>query len=252
MACDLWRVKIDACVDAELPAEERHALDAHLRACPSCTAAVLGGVQRKLATQLAGRRYVPSIEFRRRIEQQIAAPKRPAWLGIWLPRLAAAAAVVVFAFLAGNRWLASQREKTFGELADLHVATLASSAPVDVISSDRHTVKPWFEGKLPFTFNLPELEGSQFALLGGRVAYLDQAPGAQLLYQIRKHRICVFVFQDRPELLRHLGGRISISKQLSFTVEAWSQDGLHYFVIGDVSPEDIQKLSELFRHAARS
>ncbi len=174
------------------------------------------------------------------------------WLGSWLPRLAAAAAVVVLAFLAGNRWQASQREKTFGELADLHVATLASSAPVDVISSDRHTVKPWFEGKLPFTFNPPELEGSQFALLGGRVAYLDQAPGAQLLYQIRKHRISVFVFQDRPELLRHLGGRISISKQLSFTVEAWSQDGLRYFVIGDVSPEDIQKLSELFRHAARS
>ena len=62
------------------------------------------------------------------------------------------------------------------ELVDLHVATLASSNPIDVVSSDRHTVKPWFEGKIPFTFNLPELQNSPFTLVGGRVSYLNQSP----------------------------------------------------------------------------
>jgi anti-sigma factor RsiW len=109
MACDLWRAKIDAYVDAELSAEEMHAFDAHLRGCPSCATAVLGQVQWKRATQIAGRRYVPNAEFRRRIEQEITVLRRPAWLGSWLPRLAAAAAVVILAFLAGNRWQASQR-----------------------------------------------------------------------------------------------------------------------------------------------
>ena len=77
------------------------------------------------------------------------------------------------------------------------MATLASANPVDVISTDRHTVKPWFEGKIPFTFNLPELEGSPFALVGGRVSYLNQSPGAELIFRVRQHQISVFIFQER-------------------------------------------------------
>lgn len=64
------------------------------------------------------------------------------------------------------------------EVADLHIATLASANPIDVVSTDRHTVKPWFAGKIPFTFNLPELQNSPFTLLGAKVSYLNQSPGA--------------------------------------------------------------------------
>jgi anti-sigma factor RsiW len=252
MACDLWRAKMDAYADAELPAEEMRALDAHLRACPACAGDALSRVQWKRAMQLAGKRYTPSPDFRRRIEQQTAAPKRAAWLGNWLPRLAVATVAVVLVLFAGNRWLVSQREKTFGELADLHAATLASTSPVDVVSTDRHTVKPWFEGKLPFTFNLPELENTPFTLLGARITYLDQAPGAQLLFQLRKHRISVFIFQDRSEWARPISAGTTLSKKLSFTVETWSEGGLRYFVIGDTGAEDIRKLGELLRAAARS
>ena len=91
----------------------------------------------------------------------------------------------------------SGRDQVFSEIADLHVATLASSSPVDVISTDRHTVKPWFQGKIPFAFDLPELQNSEFSLLGGRMTYLDQTPGAHLIYDVRKHHISVFVFQER-------------------------------------------------------
>src|SRR5207244_13446718 len=91
----------------------------------------------------------------------------------------------------------SGRDQVFSEIADLHVSTLASSSPVNVISTDRHTVKPWFQGKIAFVFNLPELQNSEFSLLGGRMTYLEQTPGAHLIYDARKHHISVFVFQER-------------------------------------------------------
>jgi len=55
----------------------------------------------------------------------------------------------------------------------------------------------WFQGRIPFAFDLPELKNSEFVLLGGRMTYLDQAPGAHLIYDVRKHHISVFVFQER-------------------------------------------------------
>jgi anti-sigma factor RsiW len=132
-------------------------------------------------------------------------------------------------------------------LVDLHVATLASDNPVDVVSTDRHTVKPWFQGKLPFTFNLPELQSSPFKLLGGRVAYFQHNPGAQLLFEVRSHKLSVFVFQDRPGATPPRTAR-----EMAFNSETWSAGGLRYVVIGDAGPADIHQLSELLRAAALS
>jgi anti-sigma factor RsiW len=126
------------------------------------------------------------------------------------------------------------------------VATLASSSPVDVISTDRHTVKPWFQGKIPFAFNLPELQNSDFSLLGGRMTYLEQTPGAHLIYDVRKHHISVFVFQERS-LAPRLDQNSLPPKNLSFNMATWSQGGLRYFVIGDASTADIDSLAKLFK-----
>jgi anti-sigma factor RsiW len=128
------------------------------------------------------------------------------------------------------------------------VATLASSSPVDVISTDRHTVKPSFQGKIPFAFNLPDLQNSEFSLLGGRMTYLKQTPGAHLIYDVRKHHISVFVSQERS-LHGKLGNSFSRQK-LPFNLETWSQGGLRYFVIGDASIADIDSLAELFKAAS--
>ena len=111
-----------------------------------------------------------------------------------------AAALVLILSVAVNLYVdreKARRERVYSELTDLHVATLASASPVDVISTDRHTVKPWFQGKIPFSFNLPELQGTDFTLVGGRVTYLAQTPGAHLIYRLRQHQISVFIFQDR-------------------------------------------------------
>jgi anti-sigma factor RsiW len=149
----------------------------------------------------------------------------------------------------GNRRM--EREQAFSEVVDLHVAMMASANPVDVISTDRHTVKPWFQGKIPFSFSLPELQNSDFTLLGGRVTYLGQAPGAHLIYQIRKHQISVFIFQER-DIKGGFGSDIGARTRRSFEAETWAQDGLRYFVIGDANVGDIRALALRLKAAGSS
>jgi anti-sigma factor RsiW len=248
MVCESWKAKLDTYLDGEVPEEEMRTFDSHVRNCPSCSADALSRVQLKRAIQVAGKRFTPSAEFRKRMQQSIASKPRRAFRMGWM--LAAAAVVLVVGTLTST-YLGNQtgRDQVFSEIADLHVATLASSSPVDVISTDRHTVKPWFQGKIPFAFNLPELQNSEFSLLGGRMTYLEQTPGAHLIYDVRKHHISVFVFQERSLPARLNDSSLKLG-QLSFNMETWSQGGLRYFVIGDASAANIDSLAKLFKAAS--
>lgn len=246
MVCESWKAKLDTYVDGELPEQEMRAFDAHVRSCPACSADALARVQMKRTIQVAGKRFTPSAEFRNRIQKSIASkPQRRFRLG-WM--LAALGAVILVVGTLTSAYLGSRsgRDQVFSEIADLHVAALASPSPVDVISTDRHTVKPWFQGKIPFAFNLPELQNSDFSLVGGRMVYLEQAPGAHLIYDVRKHHISVLVFQERS-----LPASLDRSpKKLPFNMETWSQGGLRYFVISDASAADIDRLAKLFKAAS--
>ena len=249
MVCESWKERLDTYLDGEVPEQEMRAFDSHVRNCPSCSADALSRVQLKRAIQVAGKRFTPSAEFRKRMQQNMAPkPRRSFRLG-WM--FAAAAAVVLVAGTLTSTYLGNRsgRDQVFSEIADLHVATLASSAPVDVISTDRHTVKPWFQGKIPFAFNLPELQNSGFSLLGGRMTYLEQTPGAHLIYDAGKHHISVFIFQERPLPARLTESALQQGK-LSFNMETWSQGGLRYFVIGDASTANIDSLAKLFKAAS--
>jgi anti-sigma factor RsiW len=248
MACDSWIEKLDAYLDGELPASEARALSEHLRGCSACAAESLSRLQQKRAVQTVGQRFTPDPAFRARIQRSIAA-RPPAWRNWFrLPVLATAVALVIAGafLLTANRSRRSERQLV-SELADLHVATLASSNPVDVVSSDRHTVKPWFAGRIPFTFNLPELQDSPFVLVGAKVSYLNQAPGAELIFRVRQHQISIFIFQERA--VENLQTPDSVQNALSFNVRSWSHNGLRYFVIGDASAQDLEKLSELMKAA---
>jgi anti-sigma factor RsiW len=89
------------------------------------------------------------------------------------------------------------------------------------------------------------LQGTDFTLVGGRVSYLAQSPGAQLIYRVRQHEISVFIFQDRgEETAVSASGPVST---MSFTTESWTKNGLRFFVVGDVGAQDIEKLSNLLR-----
>ena len=246
MACESWKAKLDTYLDGELSSEEMHAFDSHVHSCASCAADALARLQMKRSIQAAGKRFAPTSDFRRRVQGTIATRPHHSFRLSWM--VAAAVSILAIASLIST-YLGVQRfhsQQAYSEIADLHVAALASSSRVDVVSSDRHTVKPWFQGKIPFTFDLPELQNSDFSLVGGRMTYLGQTPGAHLIYAFRKHEISVFVFQETG--FRSMwDANFATANELSFHIVTWSQGGLRYFVIGDAGAGEINNLANLFK-----
>ncbi len=245
MTHEAWIGKLDEYLDGGLAAGEAQELDRHLRECPACAAESLRRVQWKRAIHSAGQRYSPDGALRERVQKKISrkSPSRGwRWWAFAVPAVAVMFLVAVFLFQQNSHRL--RNDQLVGELVDLHISTLASANPVDVVSTDRHTVKPWFAGKIPFSFNLPELQGSAFELVGGRVSYLEQSPGAELIFRVRKHQISVFIFQERAA--SGFPGLAEMDAR-SFHLETWEKDGLRYFVIGDASAEDIRSLSNLMK-----
>lgn len=250
MTCGPGPEKLEAYVDGSCPQGELPALEMHLQSCPQCAAEALRLSQLKQATRAAAAaRYSPSPQFRLRLEESLAGgtrkSRKPRFAFAWMPVLATAA-LVLMVVAASVVWVRhAAREQAVAELLDLHVATLASANPVDVVSTDRHTVKPWFQGKLPFAFNIPELGGTPFKLLGGKLVYFRHSPGAQLLFELGKHQLSVFIFQDQT------GIAADSRRERGFSVEAWSQGGLHYVAISDASSSDVSALSDLLRAAGK-
>jgi anti-sigma factor RsiW len=158
------------------------------------------------------------------------------------------AAMVFFAFLwVGHR----QTSDAVAEIADLHVNALASANQVDIVSTDRHTVKPWFQGRIPFTFNLPEFSGTDFTLVGGRMVYFHQQPGAQLIVSMRQHKISVLIFQESSEMEREFPRSTTVDRRTSFGMETWQSQSLRFVLVSDADPSGIDKLARLFREANR-
>ena len=207
---------LSALADGELSASQLSVVKEHLDSCPPCTSAALAAVLLKTTTAKAGQRYTVADGFQNRMKSLIAQENarvvnheqdpargsvntlRP-WIAFsgWA---AAALLLVVVSLWSVTRQNAAhtaaslaQQTNLATEISDLHVATLAANQPLQVLSSDRHTVKPWFQGKIPFTFNLPEQLPAGATLLGANLAYLHNQPIAQLVYVIGQHRVSVFV-----------------------------------------------------------
>lgn len=254
MICNEWREQFDAYVDdasAERGPDEFASLEEHLRSCPSCAAEALNRVQLKRATRAAAARYVPSPTFRLRIEKSIKPKRKLLWTAAWIPGLAGAIAAVLLVTVSALIWTRhAAHEEAVAQLLDMHIATLASPNPVDVVSTDRHTVKPWFQGKLPFTFNLPEFENSPYKLLGGKLVYVHHSPAAQLLFELRKHDLSVFITQENQGASFSGMGQ-SDMREKGFTVESWNQDGLRYVIVSDAGPTEVRALGDLLKSAAR-
>jgi anti-sigma factor RsiW len=125
------------------------------------------------------------------------------------------------------------------ELADLHVTLLASSSPVEVVSTDRHTVKPWFEGRIPFTVPVPDLTSTPFRLMGGRVVYWRGNPAAYLLIGKNAHRISLLI-------VRRERGPASLAESRDVNALRWQSGGLTFVAVADVPPSDLERLREAF------
>lgn len=241
MNCDQDRAVLEAYLDAEATPEQETKIREHLQTCTGCAAEIAAMVSLRRKTKAAGARFAPSAEFRQKMQAQMSSrrPRMPILRFVTAGVLSLATMILVFLWTHQNALQAD----TFREVADLHVSDLASANPYDVVSSDRHTVKPWFQGRIPFSFNLPEFAGTEFALLGGRIVYLRQEPAAQVVVGAGQHKISVIVTQETVMRsffpLSH-----AVSVRDSFNVETWSSHGLRFFVIGDAEKQAIQKLAQ--------
>lgn len=245
MAAQHWTDKLDAYLDGELNAADEQSVRQHLRECAACAAEAVERMQLKRSVHDAGMRYQPDAAFRARIQQSIQRKPRRTFSWNWAPIAAVLAAAIVGVALWTMHFREHMRQgQLVSELIDQHVATLASANPVDVVSSDKHTVKPWFEGKVPFTFDLPDLQGTAFTLVGGRPSYINQSPAAELIFRLRQHQLSLFIVQDRATG-DNCGAPLSAS--YSFHVRSWERDGLCYFAVGDVSADDLNQLAALMK-----
>jgi anti-sigma factor RsiW len=144
-----------------------------------------------------------------------------------------------------NKIAAAERAALVTEVSDQHIATLAANTPPEVLSTDRHTVKPWFQGKLPFSFNLPESLPRDTTLDGANLSYLHGHPVAQLLYSIGKHRVSVFVIQN----VDALGTGQMRAEHSGFHVIALNTDDLRIVAVSDVDPARLADLVNMITGA---
>jgi len=234
MTCEEAKASIDAYLDGELKGEQRTELERHLGECEDCRE--LSESHRSLSQAIrAGYGYERTpASVRRGIESRTAV-RRP---GGFLSGLAVGA---VMALAIIGFW-----PKAVLPTADLvarHVASMAGQL-VQVPSSDRHTVKPWFQGKLDFSPDVYDLASQGFPLIGGRLERFDGKPAAALVYKHRAHIINVFVTNGET--------KSGEGDQKGFHVRHFALHGLDYWVVSDVNPGDIQDFERLFQEAAKS
>lgn len=244
MTCELWRDQIEGYIDGELEADHDAAVASHLRSCAACNVFAAGAIYLKRAVGQSGRRYQPSAQFRDQIVRSIGAQRglnRAPWISLVL----AAALVIVVAGAVVTFLLHSSRNDVIREIADINLNVTASANPVDVVSTDMHTVKPWFEGKLPFTFNLPELSGSPFTLVGGRVVYVHGEPCALLLFQYRLHRMSTII--GPASLFRGAGGEQALAS--GFHIVTSAKNGYAFATVGDASIDILRDIDQRVRAA---
>jgi anti-sigma factor RsiW len=241
--------KLNAFVDGELSLAEQQRIEQHLISCHACSLRVLSTTRLKAATARAGNRFAPPPEALARLTAQLhsqqtqtkAQTKTPARL--YLIRSAAwaalAAAILLTVSLFGWRQLRQTNTLT-AELLDQHLATLSSGATPQVISTDRHTVKPWFQGRLPFSFNLPDATAlpTDTTLKGADLTYLDNRPAALLLFTIHKHEVSVFLVQ------RATSPTFTAlpSSRAGFTLRNATTPDLRIVAVSDVNPTDLNLL----------
>jgi anti-sigma factor RsiW len=253
---------LSAFIDGELSTAEQQGIEQHLDGCHTCSLRVLSAIRLKSATARAGNRYAPPSDALARLKAnlhsqkvaQVPELKQPARIltmpssryAVW--SALAAALLLTVMFLGWHRL--HQDNSLSAELLDQHLATLSNGATPQVISTDRHTVKPWFQGRLPFSFNLPDADAlpPETTLKGADLAYIDNQPAALLLFTIHKHQVSVFLTQ------RSAGPALtSLSKsRAGFTIHAATTPDLRLVAVSDVNPGDLDKLLAVLTQAQKT
>jgi anti-sigma factor (TIGR02949 family) len=258
--CDDYETLLHALADGELDASHVRDVEAHVAACPGCAAKLKSIRAMHDAMAGASLREAAPAHLRSRIEAMFPAPApafTPAavsapqegtlyrWWRTFLGgfTIGTALSAAVAATLVVGVFRSDQNQQVSDEVVSAHIRSLQAGHLMDVVTSDQHTVKPWFNGKLDVAPPVIDLTAEGFTLLGGRLDYIDGEPVASVIYQRRKHVINLFVAQ------RLGAARASVmSKTIQgYNVRHWTQQGLDFWAVSDLAGDEldefVQKIS---------
>jgi anti-sigma factor RsiW len=251
------RTLLDAYFDGELDLVRSLDVERHVAECNICSA-ILGrrqAIRDSLKTE--GLYFTAPSDLQARILNALPAaiPTRepislrrpsPAQWGIL------AAALLIFALGAAmvlrGMTISPAQASLSDEVLASHLRSLIGNHLADVVSTDQHTVKPWFDGKLDYSPPVVDLAASGFPLIGGRLDYLDKRDVAALVYQRNKHVINVFVW---PAKLGDTGTATRFEQQ-GYGLISWSQAGMNFWAVSDVNSADLNQFVQLLQAAIPS
>jgi mycothiol system anti-sigma-R factor len=248
MVCREVLDRLSPFLDDELDAFASREVSRHLESCPSCAAAFARQKQlgETLRRDLEYHR-APDLLRARVLRDARAAARRDegtffraaAHPWRWVSVAAAVMAVAGGAWLVASLPLMAGGDAATREAVSSHVRSLMASHLTDVASTDQHTVKPWFSGKLDFSPPVTDFSVADFSLLGGRLDYLQGRSVAALVYQHRKHIINVFVWPDTHEQA------MLASTRQGFNVILEKHAGMAYCMVSDLNPVELATFARM-------
>jgi mycothiol system anti-sigma-R factor len=247
--CDFTRTVLHGYLDGELDATRSEEFERHLETCRECTTALASEESLRSSLQRGGLYEIAPVSLRRKVRAELdAATAAPAaiWIPVWR-WLAVAATILVVASVSWFAWQRPGKNSvttapfTVAEIIDAHVRSLQPGHLTDVASTDQHTVKPWFDGKLAFVPPVRDFADEGFPLIGARLDVLGGQNVAALVYTRRKHIINVFVMPTKePDTPIHPPGL-----RQGYQWRHWRRQGMEYCAVSDVSDSDIYELAQL-------
>jgi anti-sigma factor RsiW len=250
MNCEEAEVLLHALIDGELDAGHAREVENHIAGCARC--AVLLAEYREMSKLIAeaGPGYTAPLALRRKIEaalpQPQAAPSRRSVLrGFALgSAVSAMAATGLVAVILRN----DDVDRIQSEVVSAHLRSLQAGHLTDVISTDQHTVKPWFNGKLDVAPPVIDLTAQGFTLIGGRLDYVDARAIGAVVYRRRQHVINLFVAQTANTERR----AAKSSALQGFNIRSWSDRGLNFWAVSDLGADELAEFSQKFESAMKA
>jgi anti-sigma factor RsiW len=249
MNCNESRAAIEADADGELDTIRHLELEAHLRACPDCARLAEGARARRAALRAALPRFTAPPRVVERIRASLMAEEAPRsaprpWVAWPSWSVVGLAASLALAALGGYAWGRSRGrgDVLLREAVSDHVRSLQAGHLMDVVSTDQHTVKPWFIGKLEFSPPVADLADAGFPLAGGRLDNLDGRNAAALVFHRRLHVINVFIW---PAGGTQVGARQG--RESGYNALTWSQGDLNFMAVSDIPAQELGQFVAAFR-----
>ena len=252
MNCSELRTLLHGYVDGELDPVRNVEIEEHLRTCDACSQAVEAQRARRSALQSDELYFRAPAGLERKIRIAARRPEGKSrlmrvQLRGWAAAAVAAAAVVALAFfLPPILSRPSQTDRIAQDVVSAHIRSLMPGHLTDVPSSEHHTVKPWFAGRLDFSPPVVDLAAEGCPLVGGRLDYAAGRPVAALVYGRGKHLINLFTWPAEP-----VGESAEKSDaRQGYNVVFWTRGGTNYWAISDVNRADLRRFAELVRARA--